>query len=334
MPRKARIDMPGALHHIIIRGIERSIIFQDGEDYGNFLARLGNILTETSTVCYAWALLTNHAHLLLRSGTRPLTVVMRRLLTGYAQQFNRRHARHGYLFQNRYKSILVETEPYLLELVRYIHLNPLRAGIIHTMEALDHYSRTGHAVIMGKSAAPWQDADAILSFFGKKTSQYRTFVEEGISYGARPELTGGGLIRSAGGWAQAKESKTRLQGDERILGSSEFVNSVLKQARETYDKGLLAKSAGITLNYLITHAARHCGIDEAAIRSGTKQRAAARARAIIAYLATDRLRATGSEIGTALNLTPSAVSKLAAKGRADALSQEIEGALPGLRRND
>ena len=94
MPRKARIDAPGALHHIIIRGIERNPIFKDSQDYSNFLTRLGNILTETSTSCYAWALIPNHIHLLLRTGKALITNVMRRLLTGYAQQFNRRHYRH------------------------------------------------------------------------------------------------------------------------------------------------------------------------------------------------------------------------------------------------
>ncbi len=92
MPRK-RLDAPVAPHHIIIRGIERSPIFKGSRDYENFLTRLGSILTETATTCYAWALLTNHIHLLLRTGTTPITTVMRRLLTGYAQQYNRRHNR-------------------------------------------------------------------------------------------------------------------------------------------------------------------------------------------------------------------------------------------------
>lgn len=117
MARKSRIDVPGALHHIVIRGIERRSIFIDTQDYQNFLDRFGNILTDSSTPCYAWALMTNHAHMLLRTGQLPISTVMRRLLTGYAQQFNRRHRRYGVLFQNRYKSILCEEEPYLLELV-------------------------------------------------------------------------------------------------------------------------------------------------------------------------------------------------------------------------
>ncbi len=88
MPRKARIDAPGALHHIVVRGIERKPIFKDSQDYQNFIERLGNILSESSTPCFAWVLMTNHSHLLLRTGLVPISTVMRRLLTGYAQQFN------------------------------------------------------------------------------------------------------------------------------------------------------------------------------------------------------------------------------------------------------
>ncbi len=130
MPRQARIDAPGALHHIAIRGIERKPIFRDEKDYSGFLDRMGRVLEESSTGCFAWALMANHVHLLLRSGLSPISTVMRRLLTGYAISFNRRHKRHGHLFQNRYKSFLCEEDTYLLELVRYIHLNPLRSGMV------------------------------------------------------------------------------------------------------------------------------------------------------------------------------------------------------------
>jgi REP element-mobilizing transposase RayT len=127
MPRQSRIDAAGALQHIIIRGIERMAIFREVADRENFLDRFGNIVSESQTDCLAWVLMANHVHLLLRTGLTPLSTVMSRLLTGYALSFNRRHRRHGQLFQNRYKSFLCEEDPYLKEFVRYIHLNPLRA---------------------------------------------------------------------------------------------------------------------------------------------------------------------------------------------------------------
>ncbi len=203
MPRQARIDAPGALHHIAVRGIERKPIFKDEEDYDSFLDRMGHILEESSTACFAWALMTNHIHLLLRAGLSPISTVMRRLLTGYAVSFNRRHRRYGHLFQNRYKSFLCEEDPYLLELVRYIHLNPVRSGIVPDLKGLKKYHGSGHSVIMGSIKRDWQDTDYVLGYFGKKANiarkAYETYVSEGISRGRRPDLVGGGLIRSIGG---------------------------------------------------------------------------------------------------------------------------------------
>jgi REP element-mobilizing transposase RayT len=139
MPRKARIDAPGAVQHIIIRGIERKNIFRNDADRKNFTARLSTIISETQTTCYAWALIPNHVHLLLRTGAIPIATVMRRLLTGYAVSFNLKYKRHGQLFQNRYKSILCQEDLYLKELVRYIHLNPMRAKLVSDLKALDRY---------------------------------------------------------------------------------------------------------------------------------------------------------------------------------------------------
>ena len=110
MPRQARIDSPGALHHVIRRGIERRNIFEDDIDRNRFVERLGNVLEQTSTSCFAWALMPNHFHLLLKAGATPFTKGMRKLLTGYAVTFNHRHCRHGHLFQNRYKSFLCQEE--------------------------------------------------------------------------------------------------------------------------------------------------------------------------------------------------------------------------------
>ena len=104
MPRKARLDAPGTLHHVIIRGIERRPIVDDEKDRENFVLRLGRLAAETETGIFAWTLMTNHAHILIKSGSFGLPNFMRRLLTGYAITYNLRHRRHGHLFQNRYPS--------------------------------------------------------------------------------------------------------------------------------------------------------------------------------------------------------------------------------------
>jgi putative transposase len=151
----ARIDSPGALHHIIGRGIERRKLFLDDADRDNFVQRLHTILSGTETSCFAWSLLPNHYHLLLRTGNVPIATVMRRLLTGYAVSFNRTHRRYGHVFQNRYKSILCQEEPYLQELVRYIHLNPLRASVVSTLRQLDRYPYSGHSRLMANVKDSW-----------------------------------------------------------------------------------------------------------------------------------------------------------------------------------
>ena len=150
MPRGARLDAPGTLHHVIVRGIEKRRIVNDVADRKNFVTRLGKLSAETKTNIYAWALLTNHAHMLLRSSEIGLSGFMRRLLTGYAISYNRRHRRWGHLFQNRYKSIVCDEDAYFTELVRYIHLNPLRAKLVKSLAQLDRYRWSGHGVIMGK----------------------------------------------------------------------------------------------------------------------------------------------------------------------------------------
>jgi putative transposase len=147
MPRQARINTIGVLHHVIISGIERGRIFRSDFDRDNFINRLSALIPETQTDCFAWALIPNHAHLLLSTGSVPISVLMSRLLTGYAVWFNKKYRRHGQLFQNRYKSILCQEDPYLKELVRYIHLNPLRAWLVEDMKALDKHPWCGHSVL-------------------------------------------------------------------------------------------------------------------------------------------------------------------------------------------
>jgi putative transposase len=147
MPRQARINTIGVLHHVIISGIERGRIFRSDFDRDNFINRLSALIPETQTDCFSWALIPNHAHLLLSTGSVPISVLMSRLLTGYAVWFNKKYRRHGQLFQNRYKSILCQEDPYLKELVRYIHLNPLRAWLVEDMKALDKHPWCGHSVL-------------------------------------------------------------------------------------------------------------------------------------------------------------------------------------------
>ena len=334
MPRKARIDAPGALQHIIFRGIEKKPIFRDDCDRDRFIERLGRLLLMTTTSCYAWALMPNHVHLLLRTGLMPLATVMRRLLTGYAQHFNRRHKRCGHLFQNRYKSILCEEEPYFLELLRYIHLNPLRAGIVIEIDQLKTYQYSGHATLMGTVSYEWQDTDYVLNYFGKRRSaacrEYQKFVADGIHQGSRPDLVGGGFLRSIGGWTALKECQRRgdyIKGDERILGGNDFVTQVLKQAAEVLKQDKSLKRQGIDFEFLLVKVARYCNVDIEEFLSGTRQQKVVDARSILCYLAVRKLRLSCLDVSQQLNLSPGSVSRAVVRGHAILSGTKVEKAL-------
>jgi len=233
MPRGPRLDAPDVLHHVMARGLERRAIFRDDRDRRDFVDRLGRLGGAGAFTVYAWALLPNHVHLLVRTGRRPLARAMRSLLTGYAGAFNRRHHRAGHLFQNRYKSVVVEEEAYFLELVRYLHLNPVRAQVVPDLRTLDRYPWTGHSALLGTVPRPWQATQTVLGHFGPSRRRawhaYRAFVADGIPRGRRPDLQGGGLLRSLGGWAvvqSLRRGREAYLGDERVLGSSEFVEAL------------------------------------------------------------------------------------------------------------
>lgn len=309
MPRLARLDISGLLQHVIVRGIEQRDIFNDDHDRQSFTDRFFSLLSETGVRCYAWALLSNHAHFLLMPTSTPLSLFMRRLLTGYAVSFNRRNKRSGHLFQNRYKSIVCEEEPYLLELVRYIHLNPLRAGIVARLEELDYYPWSGHAVLLGNRQLDGQDTDVILERFGKRIlaarQKYRQFVSDGIKTGRRDDLVGGGLKRSQG----ERPINEYESFDERVLGGGDFVDG-LKQEFTLRDK---MKSA-ITLTRLVEIVALTLSLDPDAVRRPSKNRAPATARGIICHLAIYELGYTGREVGKFLHLGPTGVSLAARRG--------------------
>lgn len=330
MPRKARIDAPGALHHIICRGIERGKIFKDDIDRNNFVDRLGNILSKTKTPCFAWALIPNHFHLLLRTANVPITTIMRRLLTGYAVSFNRRHRRSGHLFQNRFKSILCQDDLYLMELVRYIHLNPFRANLVSNLAELNRYPYSGHSALMGSKKNPWQDADYVLSFFGKRVStcrkKYLHFVEKGVEQGKRPELTGGGLVRSSGGWGvlnSMRKMREHLKGDERILGDSDFVESVLQTANEAMERKYQLQAAGFDFDKLIDRAADIFQLKSAEILLPTKQRHRVKARSLLCFWTVKELGMSSIAVAGRLGITQSAASRLAQRGEKLAIENSL-----------
>ena len=286
MPRQARLDAPGTLHHVMLRGIERRAIVTDDADRHEFVRRLGASAMQSRTSVYGWALLTNHAHLLLRSGPDGLPRLMRRFLTGYAQAYNRRHQRHGHLFQNRYKSIVCEEDRYFVELLRYIHLNPLRARLVRTLSELERYPWSGHGVLLGEIAGSWQEREWVLSWFGKTTDSaiqaYREFVAEGVGQERRPELVGGRQVRSGGSWSVVRGRSRQKVGDERILGGKIFVATVLREAEERIRRQLAVRRNQSGVSEAIERVCRQAGVSARELQAGSRRRSVSKIRALLA----------------------------------------------------
>jgi REP element-mobilizing transposase RayT len=334
MPRGPRLDAPGVLHHVVARGIERRPIFRGRPDYEDFVRRLAGLAAAGHWAVYAWALLPNHVHLLVRTGARPLGRSMRSLLTGYAGAFNRRHRRAGHLFQNRYRSIVVEEEPYFLELIRYLHLNPLRAGIVPDLRALARYPYAGHAALLGTVPRPWQATGEVLGRFASKPGaargRYRAFVAEGVPLGRRPEFRGGGLVRSAGGWQAVvalRRGREAYRADERVLGTGAFVEALLREvARHTKARDR-APLRGVDLGTLAQRIGASLDLAPAMILGRTRARQAARARQVLAFVWVEHLGRPASELARGLGQTRGNVS-LAAK-RGEEIARPWQGAIPG-----
>jgi len=314
MPRQARLDAPGTLHHVMIRGIERSDLFRDERDRGEFLSRIGELAGATETRILAWALMGNHAHLVLMSGPKGLPRFMRRLLTGYAIGFNRRHQRVGHVFQNRYKSIVCEEDPYLLELVRYVHLNPLRGGLVKSLEELERYPWSGHGVIVGKLQNQWQERGYVLKQFGREERQairaYRKFIGEGEGLGRRPDLIGGGLVRSMGGWSRVlslRGSGEEVAHDSRILGSGDFVQAVIREAEEGIARQMRSRRKERSIERVIKEMCKEAGVKEQEVCGGIRGRRISEERGRIAYCLNREIGLSMAETARRLGVGTSAI---------------------------
>lgn len=335
MPRQARLDAPGVLQHVMARGIERRKIFMDDPDRSSFLERLALILEDTQTQCYAWTLIPNHFHILLRTGPTPLSTVMRRLMTGYAVTFNIRHRRSGHLFQNRYKSVVCEEDTYLLELTRYIHLNPLRARLVEDLQSLDKYPWSGHSVLMGKKKNPLvpeippsdkkngclaeKTVEDVLGFFGKNLKEarrrYRQFVKKGIKQGRREDLRGGGLLRSAGGDKRGllgRKKGERERGDQRILGSGDFVEQVISNTHSIEYPKIVKK---IPLPELVTRISKFLKTERDEVLLGNRKQINCNARNLICFIAVKNMGYKFNEVVETLKIHPVTAGRCAEKGR-------------------
>ena len=202
------------------------------------------------------------------------------------------------------------------------------------MTELDTHPWTGHGVIMGKSNHPWQDKDTILAYFGKTEREaqqrYRHFIEQGITLGTRPDLTGGGLIRSAGGWAEVVSIRRRrepIPSDERILGSGVFVRSILTEAGKVVDDTLNWKATMPDLPTLSQLIARKENIDISSLLSGSRRKPITQARRILCQIAVKKLRYSGASVARYLGVTTSLVNRMANEKEITGLDEYLKSSL-------
>ncbi len=291
MARKPRVEFPGALYHVLSRGNNRRPIFRDPKDYNQLLDLLAKYRKRQTFRLFAFVLMTNHFHLLLEAGPVPLSTTMQQVLGSYTRYFNRRHHRMGHLFQARYKAILCEKESYLLELVRYIHLNPVRSKMVEGPSA---YPWSSHRTYLGKENRDFVDAAPILRIMSRGVAQarklYSDFVLDGLSQGHRK-----------------KYYPTR---EQRFLGSEEFVEEVKSQVNEEKED---KPKKNINPKSILMAVSNRLGVSAERILGDSQGTEVSLSRGVVAYLAKREGGQSGKQVADFLNRDPSVIVRMVEK---------------------
>ncbi len=260
MARKPRVHYSSALYHVIMRGNARQNVFFDDVDRCRFLLLLQEGLERYGHRIHAFCLMTNHIHLAIQIGDVPLSRIMQNISFRYTQWINWRHKRTGHLFQGRFKAVLVDADSYLLELTRYIHLNPVRTLLVHSPE---EYFWSSHRAYLGEMNIPWLTIDWVLSHFGPDSGQARAAYTD---FMALPREEGHDQAFHCGS-----------VNDSRVLGDDTFIENVLAQA----EAGSTHRS---TLDIILRNVCLQYGISETELASPGKYRQLAEARGVAAWL--------------------------------------------------
>lgn len=287
MPRHLRVHAPGLLYHVMARGNNGQKVFREAKDYEVFLEQLMSARRRHPFYLYAYVLMANHFHLLLEVVDSPTARIMQSLLTGYVRRFNLKHRHKGHLFQGRYKAIVCDRDSYLLELVRYIHLNPVRAKIV---KQPGEWKWSGHGEYLGRSKTGLIDARAVMEHL-RTAERYEAFVREGAKELYRAE------------WHPGEHAP--------FLGGEQFVKKVAKAEKmET-----LARP--VKMEVLLKTVAKGSGLELRALRGQgrTKRIGEVRRRFIEAAVLEQGYRA--SEVAAFLGCHASNVSRALQKGASD-----------------
>jgi REP element-mobilizing transposase RayT len=258
MSRPPRLEFAGALYHVIARGNEQRDVFRDSRDREVYLRRLSYYRSRFGFRLYAYCLMSNHVHLALETGEVPLSRIVLALHGSYAQAFNRRHKRVGHLFQGRYKAFLVQKSAYLLALVRYIHENPVKAGIVREPH---RFRWSSDRFYRGEPPPPWLDTRGLVDLLGEYAGS------AGRRYQAFMQLTTGGE------YDDLKAYEQFVKGDESFARES-FEMASESRARWKWSVEEIARAVACLT-----------GLNISELRGFSQSPERARARAIIGFIA-------------------------------------------------
>jgi putative transposase len=310
MPRKARLFVPGCLHHVMSRGLDGIALFRDDEDRWKFLELFQAYYRKAGVRCYAWVLMSNHYHFVLRTSDIPLGKLFRPLHTRYAGYFNKKYKRRGYLFQDRFKSIATQEQLYLENLVRYVHLNPIRAGILKDIKSLDNYPWSGHCALIGKKECAFQDCDTVLRRFGGKKGDaraaYRRFLSEGFGLDENASYE---LFRTG-----TQGGPNRGDPHRWVIGDPVFVRNALANDNKRRIRIAQYSARGLTIDDICKKVAVHFRITPQVLKNRCSRGIIAEARKALAFLCHKRLEIPVVEIARFLNVNGSAVSMMFPEG--------------------
>ena len=286
MPRKPRIHFPAAVYHVIIRGNAGQPVFFDDADRCRYYLLMQEVTVKFGCRIHAFCCMTNHIHIALQVGTIPLSRIMQNLTLRYTTWINKKYQRTGHVFQGRFKAILIDADSYLLELVRYIHLNPVRAGIVSQPE---YFPWMGHHTYLGKEKLPWLTSEWALSQFAAEDSRarkgYYKFVLSGMNERRRTEFHSGSL-------------------EGRILGDDYFADEVLKKAEQQ-------RHHPKSLEEIVDAVCEQFSITVAELAAVGKTRPNSEARAIVALLIRESPDHALTELGVMLNRDVASLSQAA-----------------------
>ncbi|MBI1921343.1 MAG: transposase [Geobacter sp.] len=275
MARKPRIHYPGAVFHVILRGNAGAPIFFDDRDRYRLYLMLQHAVEKFGCRIHAFCLMTNHIHLVMQTGEMPLARIMQNISLRYTKWINYSRQRTGHVFQGRYKALLIDSDSYLLELVRYVHLNPVRAGIA---KESDDYLWTWHRAYLGRETLPWLTSEWVLSMLsseiGKARKAYCDFVNDGIGEGRRNEFHSGTC-------------------EGRLLGDDKFVDAVLEKACQ--------RRYRTTVSDVLRVVCRMYGTTVEELKAPGKTRPFTEARAMASLIVQESTHLPLTELGKALN---------------------------------